>query len=60
MARPAKPMRWVDITRVMALMGMMKSYSKAECLKVSKKLKQRIKEGKVEKLSRGLYRRIEF
>ena len=53
-------MRWVDITRVMALMGMMKSYSKAECLKVSKKLKQRIKEGKVEKLSRGLYRRIEF
>lgn len=60
MARPAKPMHWSDITRVMALMGMMKDYSKGECLKLAKKLDQRVKQGKVKKLSRGLYQRIEF
>ena len=60
MARSPKPMRWGDITRVMRLMGLMKDYSKAECLRVAKILDRRVKDGKVEKLSRCLYRRIEI
>jgi hypothetical protein len=49
------PVHWVDICRVMRLMGLMEDFSKGECLRVSALLKERIEAGTARKLSRGVY-----
>jgi len=49
------PVHWVDICRVMRMMGLMEDFSKGECLRVSGLLKERIEAGTAKKLSRGVY-----
>ena len=49
------PVHWVDICRVMRMMGLMEDFSKSECLRVSALLKKRIEAGAAKKLSRGVY-----
>ena len=49
------PVHWVDICRVMRMMGLMEDFSKGECLRVSGLLKKRIEAGTAKKLSRGVY-----
>jgi hypothetical protein len=57
-ARRSDPVRWVDICRVMRMMGYMEDYSKGECLRVHKQLKAQVKAGKARKIRRGLYQAI--
>ena len=54
-----RPIRWVDICRVMKMMGHMEGYSKGECFALADKLQARIDAGKVERLSRGLYQIVD-
>lgn len=49
------PVHWVDICRVMRMMGLMEDFSKGECLRISALLKKRIEAGTAKKLSRGVY-----
>ena len=49
------PVHWVDICRVMRMMGLMEDFSKGECLRISALLKKRIEAGAAKKLSRGVY-----
>ena len=49
------PVHWVDICRVMRMMGLMEDFSKGECLRISALLKKRIEAGAARKLSRGVY-----
>ncbi len=49
------PVHWVDICRVMRLMGLMDDFSKGECLRVSTLLKKQLEAGTAKKLSRGIY-----
>jgi hypothetical protein len=53
--RKEVPVHWVDICRVMRMMGLMEDFSKGECLRVSALLKKRIEAGAATKLSRGVY-----
>jgi hypothetical protein len=53
------PSRWVEVCRVLRLMGLMEDFSKAECLRIADLLQARIDAGKVERLSRGLYQIVE-
>jgi hypothetical protein len=49
------PVHWVDICRVMRMMGLMEDFSKGECLRISALLKKQIEAGTAKKLSRGVY-----
>jgi hypothetical protein len=49
------PVHWVDICRVMRIMGLMEDFSKGECLRISGLLKKSIEAGTAKKLSRGVY-----
>jgi hypothetical protein len=49
------PVHWVDICRVLRIMGLMEDFSQAECLRISGLLKKRIEAGAARKLSRGVY-----
>jgi hypothetical protein len=49
------PVHWVDICRVMRIMGLMEDFSEGECLRISGLLKKRIEAGSAKKLSRGVY-----
>ncbi len=49
------PVHWVDICRVMRMMGLMEDFSKGECLRISALLEERIEAGTAKKLSRGVY-----
>jgi hypothetical protein len=52
------PVHWVDICRVLRIMGLMEDFSQAECLRISALLKKRIEAGGAKKLSRGVYATI--
>ena len=54
-SRKEVPVHWVDICRVMRMMGLMEDFSKGECHRVSALLKKRIEAGAVKKLSHGVY-----
>ena len=49
------PVHWVDICRVMRIMGLMDDFSKGECLRIAALLEKQIKAGTAQKLSRGVY-----
>jgi len=49
------PVHWLDICRVMRMMGLMEDFSKGECRRISALLKKRIKAGTTKKLSRCVY-----
>jgi hypothetical protein len=49
------PVHWVDICRVMRIMGLMDEFSEGECRRISVLLEKRIEAGAVKKLSRGVY-----
>ena len=49
------PVHWVDICRVMRMMGLMEDFSVGECQRISALLKKRIEAGTARKLSRGVY-----
>ena len=49
------PVHWVDICRIMRIMGFMNDFSKGECLRIAALLKKQIKAGAAKKLSRGVY-----
>ena len=49
------PVHWVDICRVMRIMGLMQDFSESECLRISGLLKESIEAGRAKKLSRGVY-----
>ena len=49
------PVRWSDLCRAMYLMGYLKDDFKTECLGLALAVQDRIKAGKVVRLSRGLY-----
>jgi hypothetical protein len=49
------PVHWVDICRVMRVMGLMNDFSKGECARVAAVLERQIKAGTARKLSRGVY-----
>ena len=49
------PVHWVDICRVMRMMGLMEDFSKGECLRISALLTMRLEAGTAKKLSRGVY-----
>ena len=51
----AVPVHWVDICRVMRIMGLMDDLSKDECLRIGALLEKQIKAGTAKKLSRGVY-----
>ena len=53
------PVHWVDICRVMRMMGLMQDFSKGECLRISALLKTRIEAGTAKKLSRGVYTAVD-
>jgi hypothetical protein len=49
------PVHWVDICRVLRMMGLMEDFSKGECLRISTLLKKQLEAGSARKLSRGIY-----
>ena len=49
------PVHWVDICRVMRIMGLMDEFSEGECRRISVLLEKRIEAGVVKRLSRGVY-----
>lgn len=49
------PVHWVDICRVMRLMGLMNDFSKGECLRIAALLEKQIEAGTAKKLCRGVY-----
>jgi hypothetical protein len=49
------PVHWVDICRVMRIMGLMNDFSEGECLRISGLLKESLEAGTAKKLSRGVY-----
>ncbi|GEP58756.1 hypothetical protein RSO01_59220 [Reyranella soli] len=49
------PVHWVDICRVMQIMGLMEDFSEGECLRISSLLKESLEAGTAKKLSRGVY-----
>jgi hypothetical protein len=49
------PVHWVDICRVMRIMGLMDDFSKGECLRIATLLEKQVKAGTAKKLSRGVY-----
>lgn len=49
------PVHWVDICRVMQIMGLMEDFSEGECLRISGLLKESMEAGTAKKLSRGVY-----
>jgi len=49
------PVHWVDICRVMRIMGLMQDFSEGECLRISGMLKQSLEAGTAKKLNRGVY-----
>jgi hypothetical protein len=53
--RKEVPVHWVDICRVMRMMGLMEDFSKGECLRVAGLLNKQIEAGSAKKLSRGVY-----
>lgn len=58
-AQKEVPVHWVDICRVMRMMGLMEDFSKGECLRVSGLLKKQIEAGTAKKLSRGVYTAVQ-
>jgi hypothetical protein len=51
-------LRWADICRALWAAGLMKDFSKGECLRVNGLLKQQIENHRVEQIERGRYRVI--
>ena len=49
------PVHWVDICRVMRIMGLMDDFSEGECQRVATLLEKQIKAGTAKKLGRGVY-----
>lgn len=49
------PVHWVDICRVMRIMGLMEDFSEGECRRISGLLKESLEAGTARKLSRGVY-----
>jgi hypothetical protein len=49
------PVHWVDICRVMRIMGLMANFSEGECRRISGLLQESIEAGTAKKLSRGVY-----
>lgn len=49
------PVHWVDICRVMRIMGLMDDFSEGECRRISVLLEKRIAAGTAKRLSRGVY-----
>ena len=49
------PVHWVDICRVMRIMGLMQDFSESECRRISGLLKESMEAGTAKKLSRGVY-----
>jgi len=49
------PVHWVDICRVMRIMGLMDDLSEGECQRIAGMLEKRIAAGTAKKLSRGVY-----
>lgn len=49
------PVHWVDICRVMRIMGLMHDFSEGECQRISGLLKESMEAGTAKKLSRGVY-----
>ena len=49
------PVHWVDICRVMRMMGLMEDFSEGECQRISGLLRKSIEAGSAKKLSRGVY-----
>ncbi len=49
------PVHWVDICRVMRIMGLMQDFSEGECLRISGLLKESLEAGTAKKLNRGVY-----
>ena len=54
-ARKEVPVHWVDICRVMRMMGLMEDFSKGECLRISALLEQRLEAGTAKKIGPGVY-----
>ena len=52
------PVQWIDICRVMRMMGCMEDLSKAESMRIVSLLKERIAAGTAKKLGRGEYTAI--
>ena len=50
--------RWSDMCRTMRMLGLMNDYSKGECLRIRKLLKERMKEGHVRQVGKGQYCRV--
>jgi hypothetical protein len=50
-------MRWGEIAKSAFILGIIKDYSKAECLRLANQLDRLVKEGKVVRESKGHYRR---
>jgi hypothetical protein len=51
-------LQWSNICRALRATGHMKDFSKSECLRVNKLLKQQIEKGNVQQVERGRYRLI--
>ena len=49
------PVHWVDICRVMRIMGLMEDFSEGECRRIAAVLEKRIEAGAAKKVSRGVY-----
>ena len=49
---------WADMCRTLRIFGHMEDYSKGECYRIHGLLKQAIADGRVERVKRGVYRRI--
>lgn len=49
------PVHWVDICRVMRIMGLMEDLSEGECKRIAGLLRKRIAAGHAKKLSHGVY-----
>jgi hypothetical protein len=50
-----KPVRWADMCRSWRMLGLMKDFSKGECLRMARLLDKEVKAGRVTKVRRGLY-----
>jgi hypothetical protein len=48
---------WAEICKAAYVLGLMEDFSKGECLRLAKQLNRLVEEGKVVRVSRGVYRK---